>query len=493
MDNSTTINFLKVLPNELITEALAMLCYQDLARCLQVCRRMAKLIQSSSLLKYHLELGSAGMEDGPLSRLSIPERRERLKAHIDAWGCIRWSSCVLLRSIPFHTYNVNIAPGGILTMMSRTEGKIAFVQLPSTLRGIPMRQWELSFPFVPHLCVLDPSEDILIVVQLGEDWEPRFHFLSLKTGKPHPLAAVFPIFGTPLSPSSLERLRLVVTRNYVAVLVLRDQLKIFDWKTGQIVFRIRSAEVRSVTFLSKSRILVASIRRNTRDMTDNWTFHLPVLRVYDLDQVPNPGQHQQAERVPLAIFALEFGRDVIPVRMDLQFRLNVHSYSPEVAVPFFSAPTDQLVALHMAGLLKPPRTPGISFYQTLLIPITKLLSHVPTTDDRQPHYIQWKDWGPTGTCRLPTQFDSYMRFRGALSGSLFIPCPDLRNVIGVWDFSRACVAQLRLRNPESVPYIQKEATLPTGITGRVKAAISEDVIVICESRSSEERVHLLVF
>ena len=214
---------------------------------------MAKLIRNSSLLQYHLELGRAGMEDGPLSLLSIPERRKRLQAHIDAWGCIRWSSCVLLRSIPRDTYVVDVAPGGILTMMSRTEGKIAFVQLPSTLRGIPMRQWELSFPFVPHLCALDPSEDILIVVQprryacltcitvtslsscLRTFSGLRFHFLSLKTGEPHPLAAVCPMLDTPLSLIRLGHLRLIVTRNYVAVLISGHELKVFDWKTGQIV------------------------------------------------------------------------------------------------------------------------------------------------------------------------------------------------------------------------------------------------------------------
>jgi hypothetical protein len=60
---------------------------------------------------------------------------------------------------------MDISQGGILTMMSRSEGKITFVQLPSTLRGISMRQWDLSFPFIPRLCALDPSEDILIVLQ----------------------------------------------------------------------------------------------------------------------------------------------------------------------------------------------------------------------------------------------------------------------------------------------------------------------------------------
>jgi hypothetical protein len=129
---------------------------------------MAELIQNSSLLQYHLELGRSGMEDGPLSRLSIPERRERLQEHISAWACLRWSSWVHLLSIPHDAYVVDIAPGGILTLMSRREGKITFIQLPSILRGISMRQWEHCFPFVPRVCALDPSEDILVVVEPSE-------------------------------------------------------------------------------------------------------------------------------------------------------------------------------------------------------------------------------------------------------------------------------------------------------------------------------------
>jgi hypothetical protein len=74
-----------------------------------------------------------------------------------------------------------------------------------------------------------------------------------------------------------------------------------------------------------------------------------------------------------------------------------------------------------------------------------------------------------------------MMYRVSLSGSRFIPHLGLQNVIGVWDFSRAPVAQLQLRDPESDPYIPKEVALPTGITGDVDVAISEDVIVICEA------------
>lgn len=104
------------------------------------------------------------MEDGPPSGMSTAERRERLQAHVDAWRNLRWSSCVHLFDLP-HSTVMNVSPGGILTFLSYSERKIKFVQLPSNLRGIAMRQWELTFPFPPLVFSLDPSEEILVVLQ----------------------------------------------------------------------------------------------------------------------------------------------------------------------------------------------------------------------------------------------------------------------------------------------------------------------------------------
>jgi hypothetical protein len=104
------------------------------------------------------------MEDGPLSRMSTAERRERLQAHVDAWRNLRWSSCVHLFDLPQNAV-MNVNPGGILTFISYSEWKIKFVQLPSNLRGIAMRQWELTFSFPPLVFSFDPSEDVLVVFQ----------------------------------------------------------------------------------------------------------------------------------------------------------------------------------------------------------------------------------------------------------------------------------------------------------------------------------------
>lgn len=126
---------------------------------------MLDIVNGSNLLQYRLELGRSGMEDGPLSTLSVSERRERLRVYNDAWKQLRWSECVEFLNFDKTAYVMGIFPGGILTFKSRTEGKIVFVRIPSNLRSIPMRQWELSFPFVPHTYTLEPSQDILVVLQ----------------------------------------------------------------------------------------------------------------------------------------------------------------------------------------------------------------------------------------------------------------------------------------------------------------------------------------
>jgi hypothetical protein len=134
---------------------------------------MINIFEGSALLQYHLELGRSGMEDGPMSTLSIPERRERLRVYSDAWKDFRWSACIeLLPNIKKSDYVMDIAPGGILAFVPRGASprradncKIIFFQIPSNSRGIPMRQWEHPFPPVLHQYALDPSEDILVVLQ----------------------------------------------------------------------------------------------------------------------------------------------------------------------------------------------------------------------------------------------------------------------------------------------------------------------------------------
>ncbi|KAI0292393.1 hypothetical protein BC826DRAFT_1018929 [Russula brevipes] len=514
MSLPTQNGLLLLLPNELVIKILATLDHRGLTSCMQVCKRILDLVRSSCLLQYHLELARSYMEDGHLSRMSISERRERLKAHIKAWTDAQWSSYIHLLDMDRNTFVMDVAVGGILTFISRKEGKMKFVQLPSNSRGIAMRQWEHSLPFIPAKYALDPSEDILIVLE-HEEW--RIHYLSLRSGDPHPLAADFCLSDPPLAHRRPAHLQLIVARNYVAALIPRYQLTICDWKTGQTVLCIPSSIVRSVAFLPENHVLLAST--HARDLAPrvvpDGSVDGPVLAVYDLDQVAS--MRVRSSPAPAAIFALELGY-VIPIDMRLHYRLNSPSYSPEVAVPFFGSPAEQLVALQTSSRVY--STCGVRIgpllHQILLIPITRLLCHLRPTRNRQTRHIQWNDWGATGTRRAPDPQFSHLA-RNALSGSRFIPRFESRNSICIWDFSRPRVAPFQILASEYAPRVQREIGLPTGIIGRaievsesapcvqrevtlpidivgkVTAAISEDVIVISESHTSGERVYLLVF
>ncbi len=194
----------------------------------QVCKRVFDLIGSSSSLQYHLELGRACMEDGPLSRMSTAERRKRLQAHIDAWRNLRWSSCVHLFDLPPNSVLMNVAPGGILTFISLSEYKIKFVHL---LLLSTLQKTFSSYCKAKRKNFVENRVDL----RLPYICRWRFHFLSLNSGEPHPLAAVFTPSDPPPSFRQSAHLQLLVAGDYVAALLLGYQLKICDWKTGQTV------------------------------------------------------------------------------------------------------------------------------------------------------------------------------------------------------------------------------------------------------------------
>jgi len=204
--------------------------------------------------------------------------------------------------------------------------------------------------------------------------------------------------------------------------------------------------------------------------------------MYNLDQVPVPSSSSKRRKPPPAVlFALESVRGVVLTDVSLRCRSNAHSYSSEVAVPFFGSPADDIVSLHC---LLPPDSGHIALVSdyTLLFPISTLLKHVGTTNNRQPEprHIQWDDCGAL----LPKTHHSFAApnwDRNLLSGSRFLSCPDMRKRIQVWDFGRARVIRHRTSDSESVPFVREEVALPTEISGWVDVAIAEDVIVLYEA------------
>lgn len=487
---------------------------------------MVDIVGGSALLQYHLELGRSGMEDSPLSALSIPERRERLRAYNDAWKQLRWSACVELPIADERSFKMGVAPGGILTFVSKRDPKIIFVQIPSNLRGISMRQWELPLSFVPHQYALDPSEDILVVFEWAQNHHgrPCFHFLSLTTGEPHPLAAIPLLFKSrhPLRSLDLKSSQLSITQHYLAILDPMYEVCVYNWKTGQTVLTISSDAIQSVSFLPENRLLLATTRVGdlAKDAIQKGFGNRPALVVYDLDQAP-ASQHQGVSS-PIAVFVLKLvDRDVSTLldhcfdklddefdpaagEMKLYHCPNMHSYSDDVSVPFFSLPSDQLIALRIIGFHDRRQLgfedDNLALPRILLIPIVNLTSHMDgvAADDVPMCCIPWNDWGATGTRWVPDPYRwDFLRGSLSVSGSrfVFVPSPQTGDFVDVWDFSRARVAQLELEprqcDREILPCVQTQVALPIKLAGYATVAVSEDALVFRHWR--DPGIHLLVF
>lgn len=88
-----------------------------------------------------------------------------LRAHQDAWNSLTWS---FEESIPITQGRCWELNGGILAQ-SDTPSSIVFRQLPSALRRIESREWRIdSFEFVVADFAMDPSQDLLVVVEITE-------------------------------------------------------------------------------------------------------------------------------------------------------------------------------------------------------------------------------------------------------------------------------------------------------------------------------------
>jgi hypothetical protein len=101
------------------------------------------------------------MTDGPPSALATSERLELLRRYEASWKNIEWSEHNTIVSPDGHLWEFY----GNVWAHSRGSDAIEFVQLPSRIRGIPMRQWTLRFDFSVRDFSMDPSQDLLVTIE----------------------------------------------------------------------------------------------------------------------------------------------------------------------------------------------------------------------------------------------------------------------------------------------------------------------------------------
>ena len=118
-------------------------------------------------MQYIIDLWAAGLEfeyQGP--SIALADRRERLDRYRLHWDSLQWADHT---SIPLPFYKTRVVTGGVicLALLAGSEDPTTdyrFIQLPSVLRDIPLKEWTVhGLPSNPQTLGLLPEEDLLIV------------------------------------------------------------------------------------------------------------------------------------------------------------------------------------------------------------------------------------------------------------------------------------------------------------------------------------------
>ena len=129
---------------------------------LQVNSFFKSLIDETTTFQYRIALFASGMEDGPPGHMTTSERFDLLRKYEASWKTIEWTEH---NSLISGTGGVWELYGNVWAHSKERNDVIEFVQLPSRIRGIPMRQWTLRFEFSVRDFSMDPSQDLLVAIE----------------------------------------------------------------------------------------------------------------------------------------------------------------------------------------------------------------------------------------------------------------------------------------------------------------------------------------
>jgi hypothetical protein len=122
-------------------------------------------------MQYLIDLYAAGLEVGYQDpSLTLEDRRKQLDRYRSHWDSLQW---VEHRSLPIPFYEKRIVEGGVICFVLHAAAfddpttDYRFIQLPSVLRGIPLKEWTVhGLPNSAQTISLLPEEDLLVVCSL---------------------------------------------------------------------------------------------------------------------------------------------------------------------------------------------------------------------------------------------------------------------------------------------------------------------------------------
>ncbi|KAH9162781.1 hypothetical protein EDB89DRAFT_2024253 [Lactarius sanguifluus] len=331
------------------------------------------------------------MENGPPGGLTTSERLELLKNYSASWKNLEWNEHT---TIPLPEGSLWELYGNVWAH-SRGSDAIEFIQLPSRLRGIPMRQWTLRFDYDLRDFGMDPSQNLLVTVENFRNAPElcRIHLRSLSTGEKHPLAgstgAVEHTLAVPNIVIDHWSYSIRICRDYVGILFMErfentndSELVVWSWRTGVRKLLVLSTSMRSFAFLGDNFILVS-------------TATPPALLVYGLEQRPAyDATHASTYLLHFFIETLLHEASDILLTSDPS-----PGWSPSAGlqVPFQIAGDERIIAMNLQRIDNWGHLQG----ETILIPAKTLLGQIESLLIKETHDVVWESYGSQFRERVP--------------------------------------------------------------------------------------------
>ncbi|KAI9445328.1 hypothetical protein H4582DRAFT_909672 [Lactarius indigo] len=495
------------LPTELTLRILSFFGPTELVNFRRVNSFFKSLVDETTTLQYRIALFASGMEDGPPGDLSTSERLGLLKNYEASWKNLEWNEHTTISSPAGSLWELY----GNVWAHSRGSDAIEFIQIPSRLRGIPMRQWTLRFDFALRDFGMDPSQDLLVIIENFRSAPElcRIHMYSLSTGEKHPLAGSAGAVEHTLAVPDVVIIRwsysIRICGDYVGILFIerferRNELVVWNWRTGVRKLIVLSANMRSFAFLGDNFILGSTVTP-------------PALLVYGLEQKPAYGTTHASTHLLRFLFGTLFRRT-----SDTSDILLTSDPSPGwltsagLQVPFQIAADERIIAMNLQFM----DNWRLFQRETFLIPAKTLLGQIESLP-MEGQDVDWESYGSQFLEHVPLHggWDVWTCFVFGmrhiiprvirLRGKPVIAIRDLspRRCLRASEEERAesdALHQAMTRDSrESYPRsILKCVPLPESIRNPqdVNLMISEDAIVVLDERDTatgQALIHLLTF
>ncbi|KAM6489619.1 hypothetical protein JOM56_014941 [Amanita muscaria] len=261
---------------ELTERIFLLLDTKSVLKCRLVNREFNAIIQSSTLVQYHLACKAAGVVDNPQSPLSYAERFEALKKREDAWRNLEpvFETTIKAFDQPAPLYELS---SGNYCLSDKDRKNLYYCRLPSSPQDNPQwfrnpghgpgQNWsgsivEIGMAVYEHDLVVN-----VISSEVGNQAGMQQHSLDLvllkfSTGEYHPLARR-PLIHVQRSPSARPFTFIRIVGDNLALLVHAQdgsKLFVFDWKTGHKRLQHKATEntynYSSLVFVSPELLLV---------------------------------------------------------------------------------------------------------------------------------------------------------------------------------------------------------------------------------------------